>query len=152
MSPRLNAAAAAALRARVRLTALERSGRHPLQLPPQLGLLVLGEPRRVSRAAKGLAVRAGGRVQAAVEHVDELVLEAGEVAAAHSDHGAGDDIAHVAGGVVHLEHAHGLLGEVLALPLRLVQGAADVLPGFAEEPGQGQLVVQLPEEHGHVGV
>lgn len=149
---RLRAAAAAPLRARVRLTALERSRRHPLELPPQLGLLLLGEPRRVGRAAEGLAVRARGRVQAAVEHVDELALEPGEVAAAHANDSPRDDLTHVAGGIIHPEHAHSLLREVVALPLRQVKRAADVLAGLAEEPGQGQLVVQLVEERGHVGV
>lgn len=91
-------------------------------------------------------------MQAAVEHVDDLELEAGHVAPAHADHGAGDDLAHLPGGVVQLEHVLRLPGKVLALPLRLVQGAADVLAGLAEEAGQGQLVVQLSEECRHVGV
>lgn len=91
-------------------------------------------------------------MQAAIEHVDDLVLEPGHVAPAHADHGAGDDLTHIPGGVVQLQHVLCLPGEVLALPLRLVQGAADVLAGLAEETCQGQLVVQLSEEGRHVGV
>lgn len=154
VGPRLLRAAAAApsLGGRVLLRRLlERGWGRPLELPPQLGLLVLGEPRRVGGAADGLAVGAHGLVQAALEHVDELALEPGQVAPGHADHGAGDDLAHVARGVVHLEHAHGLLGEDVALPLRQLQRAADVLAGLGEEAGQGELVVQLVEERWHVG-
>lgn len=115
--------------------------RRPLELAPQLGQLVLGEPRGVGGAAEGLAVGAGGLVQAAVEHVDDLVLEPGHVALAHADDGAGDDLAHVARRLVHLQHVHRLLREDVALQVRQLEGVADELAGLAEEARQRQLVV-----------
>lgn len=111
------------LRGRMRrLLLLQRGRPHPLELPPQLGLLVLWEPRRVGGAAYGLAVGARGLVQAAVEHVGDLVLKPGHVARCHPHHGAGYDAAHVAecGVVFRPEHTHGLAGEVPALGVRQV--------------------------------
>lgn len=143
------------LRGRMRrLPRLKGSRLSPLELPPQLGLLLLGEPRRVGGAADGLAVRARGLAQAPVEHVGDLALEPGHVARAQPHHGAGYDVSHAAGGgAVHLQHGHGLLGEGVALAVRQVEAAADVLAGLAEEAaGQGELVVQLAEEGGHVCV
>lgn len=142
MDPSLLLSAARRAVLRRLLLGLERLHWCPPELPPKLGPLILGKPSRVRCAAYGLAVRARRLVQAAVEHVADLMLEPVQLSPAQSDYRPGDDLAHIAGRLaVRRQHAPRLLSKVASLPVRQVEAGADDLAGLAEEAVQGELVV-----------